>query len=124
MKKRVIINIIITAVLLSSCSASMQVFVNQSSNYSRKTPITITNKSDGSGALGELQFLLQSNGYKVMSMAAAKKALNLDSESSNGKEHSEVTYTTTVKSVYVIEMNYSYYIDGLTSLAIADTPSG
>lgn len=41
----------------------------------------------------------------------------MDSESSNGKVYSEVNYTTTVKSVYVIEMNYSYYIDGLTSLA-------
>lgn len=59
--------------MLTLCTASMQVYVNQESNYSRKIPITITNISDSSGALGELQFLLQFNRYKVMSMAVAKK---------------------------------------------------
>lgn len=103
--------------MLSSCTAYMQVFVNHESKYSKKQPITIVNETDDSGALGELQFALQSNGYKVMSMKAAKKALNIDTERDSDDTHSEITATTTFNSVYVIEMNYSYYIDPLTSRA-------
>ena len=93
----------------------MQVFVNNESSYSRKQPITITNSADDSGALGELQFALQSNGYKIMSMKAAKKALNIDSEGSSNDRHTEFTATTSFNSVYVIEMNYSYYPDAFTA---------
>ncbi len=103
--------------MFSSCTAYMQVSVNNDSKYSKKQPITIVNETDDSGALGELQFALQSNGYKVMSMKAAKKALNIDSEKSSNETHSEITATTSFNSVYVIEMNYSHYIDPLTSRA-------
>ncbi|MDR2130482.1 MAG: hypothetical protein LBP56_04855 [Odoribacteraceae bacterium] len=66
--------------LFSSCG-SMRVYVNQDATYSRKNPITINQSSDDkSGTLGELQFLLLSNGYKLMSYGAAKKAFHLDSE--------------------------------------------
>lgn len=95
---------------LSSCG-TMQVYVNQDSTYSRKNPITITNTSDVSGTLGQLQYLLQSNGYKLMSLSAAKKALNLDVSNNSNSSHAEITRTTTVNSVYVLEMNYTYYWD-------------
>ncbi|GHT02399.1 hypothetical protein AGMMS49525_05820 [Bacteroidia bacterium] len=98
-------------VVLSSCG-SMRVYVNQDATYSRKNPITINQSSDdNSGTLGELQFLLQSNGYKLMSYGAAKKALNLDSQSESGSYHGEITNTTTFNSVYVMDINYSYYYD-------------
>jgi hypothetical protein len=97
--------------LLSSCG-SMRVYVNQDTTYSRKNPITINQSSDDeSGTLGELQFLLQSNGYKLMSYGAAKKAFNLDSQSESGSYHGEITNTTTFNSVYVMDINYSYYYD-------------
>ena len=92
----------------------MKVYVNQESTYTKKNPITI-NKSldDDSGTLGELQFLLQSNGYKLMSYGAAKKALNLDTQSQNGTFHGEITNSTTFNSVYVLDLNYSHYWDAL-----------
>lgn len=100
----------IIAVLLYSCG-TMQVYVNNDATYSRKNPITITNSSDETGALGQLQYLLQSNGYRLMSMSAAKKALNLDMTKNNNSSHSEITHTTTVNSVYVLEMHYTYFYD-------------
>lgn len=105
-----LILICIIAISLHSCG-TMQVYVNTDSTYSRKNPITITNSSDVSGTLGQLQYLLQSNGYKLMSLSAAKKALNLDASHNNNNSHYEVTKTTTVNSVYVLEMNYTYYWD-------------
>jgi hypothetical protein len=46
-----------------------------------------------------------------MSYGAAKKAFNLDSQSENGSYHGEITNTTTFNSVYVMDINYSYYYD-------------
>ena len=99
------------SVMFSSCG-SMQVYVNHDAKYSKKNPITINQSSDDqSGTLGELQFLLQSNGYKLMSYGAAKKALNLDSQSQSGAYHGEITNTTSFNSVYVMDLNYTYYYD-------------
>lgn len=106
----IILAVLASAILMSSCG-TMQVYVNQESTYSRSNPITITNSSDESGALGQLQFLLQSNGYKLMSMSAAKKALNLDTVENGNQFHAEITNTTSVRSVYVLEMHYTYYWD-------------
>lgn len=106
-----LLSILSISLLLSSCG-SMRVYVNHDSTYSRKNPITINQASDdSSGTLGELQFLLQSNGYKIMSYGAAKKALNLDSQSQEGSYHGEITSTVTFNSVYVMDLNYSYYYD-------------
>lgn len=106
--------LLFTAILcfvLSSCG-TMKVYVNQETTYSKKNPITINQSSDdNSGTLGELQFLLQSNGYKLMSYGAAKKALNLDTESQTETFHGEITNTTTFNSVYVLDLNYSYTWD-------------
>ncbi len=102
----------ITCMLILSSCGSMRVYTNPSSNYTRKTPITINlSHNDESGTLGELQFLLQSNGYKLMSLAAAKKSLNLDSNYDIHNFHSEITNTTTFNSMYVLDINYSYYYD-------------
>jgi hypothetical protein len=116
--------------LLLSCG-SMRVYVNQDTIYSRKNPITINQSSDdNSGTLGELQFLLQSNGYKLMSYGAAKKAFNLDSQTQSGSYHGEITNTTTFNSIYVMDLNYSYYYDLLYwaytsfSATITDLKSG
>ena len=96
----------------SSCG-TMKVHVNQEATYSRKNPITINLPSDDKcGTLGELQFLLQSNGYKLMSYTAAKKALNLDSESGSDSYHGEVSSTTIFKSAYVMDINNLCYFDG------------
>lgn len=97
--------------LLSSCG-SVRVFVNEEHAYSRKNPITINLLSnDESGTLGELQFLLKSNGYKLMSYASAKKALNLDSEYNNSSTHHEITYTKEYNSIYLMDIDYTYYYD-------------
>jgi len=99
--------------VFTSCG-TMNVFVNPDSTYSKKNPITINQSSDdASGTLGELQFLLQSNGYKLMSYGAAKKALNLDTESNDQSFHGEITNTVSFNSVYVIDLNYTYYYDML-----------
>jgi len=101
------------ALTFSSCG-TMKVHVNQEATYSRKNPITINLPSDDKcGTLGELQFLLQSNGYKLMSYGAAKKALNLDSESGSDSYHGEVASTITFKSAYVMDINNLCYFDGL-----------
>lgn len=97
--------------LVVSCG-SMRVYVNEDSTYSRKNPITINIPSDdNSGTLGELQFQLQSNGYKLMSYGAAKKALNLDSKSEKDSTHGEITNSITFNSIYVLDVNYTYYYD-------------
>ncbi len=101
------------SLIFFSCG-TMNVFVNPDSTYSKKNPITINQSSDdASGTLGELQFLLQSNGYKLMSYGAAKKAINLDTESKTESFHGEVTNTVDFNSVYVIDLNYTYYYDML-----------
>lgn len=109
--KNILLFTAILSFVLSSCG-TMKVYVNQETTYSKKNPITINQSSDdNSGTLGELQFLLQSNGYKLMSYGAAKKALNLDTESQTGTFHGEITNSTTFNSVYVLDLNYSYYYD-------------
>jgi len=109
--KFILISLISLGYLLTSCG-TLNVYVNQSSTYSKKNPITINQSSDDqSGTLGELQFLLQSNGYKLMSYGAAKKALNLDTEAHSSTFHGEITNSTTFKSVYVLNLNYTYYWD-------------
>lgn len=125
----IVFSILLLSILMSSCG-TMQVYVNQDSTYSRKNPITITNSSDVTGTLGELQFQLQSNGYKLMSLSAAKKALNYDSQQGENNYHSEITNTTTFNSVYVLEMHYSYFWDSFYyaiinfSATITDLSSG
>jgi len=96
---------------VTSCG-SMKVYVNQDSSYSRKNPITINLDSDDmSGTLGELQFQLQSNGYKLMSYGSAQKALNLDKKVDDDSTHSEISNTITFNSIYVMNVNYTYYYD-------------
>ena len=129
-KTMFVLLLIVSGFLLFSSCGTMQVYVSHDSTYSRNNPITITNTSDVSGTLGQLQFLLQSNGYKIMSMSAAKKALNLDASYDNSSSHHEITNTTTVNSVYVLEMNYTYYYDAFYyayrsfSATITDLRSG
>lgn len=126
MKK--LISILTLLLLLTSCG-SMKVYVNHDSTYSRKNPITIVAPQDKSGTIGELQFLLQSNGYKLMSYSAAKKALNLDSEYDDNKSHQELTNTISFNSAYVLELNYNYdwdlrYIYNNFSANITDLRTG
>lgn len=129
-KVRIISLLVCIVVIMFSSCGTMQVYVSQDSTYSRKNPITITNSSDVSGTLGQLQFLLQSNGYRLMSLSAAKKALNLDASYNNNDSHHELTNTTTVNSVYVLEMDYTYYFDSFYyayrsfSATITDLRSG
>lgn len=102
---------VLLASILTSCG-SMRVYINHDSTYSRKNPITIINpSSDATGTQGELQYLLQSNGYKLISPMVATKSLNYDSQSEYDSYHGEVTKTTTYKTVYVLEYDYSYYYD-------------
>lgn len=108
MKK--LIPILTLLLLLTSCG-SMKVYVNNDSTYSRKNPITIVAPQDESGTVGELQFLLQSNGYKLMSYSAAKKAINLDTEYGDNTTHKELTNTTSFNSAYVLELNYNFHWD-------------
>jgi hypothetical protein len=101
---------IIVSLLITSCGTT-NVYVNHNSTYTRSNPITIITEDDRSGALGELQYQLLSNGYKLISLSTAKKALNLDTESSSSTFHAEVTNTTTFKTAYVLEYHYSAYHD-------------
>ncbi|MDR3286598.1 MAG: hypothetical protein LBT27_04070 [Prevotellaceae bacterium] len=112
-KKNIFVLILSSTIffVLSSCG-TMKVHVNKDNTYSRTNPITINRYSDDeTGSLGELQFLLQSNGYRLMSYHAAKQALNFDSQRQSGTYHGEITNTTTVKSVYVLDFTYSYYYE-------------
>lgn len=103
--------LLFSTLLLLSCG-SVHVFVNEEHTYSRKNPITINLSSDdASGTLGELQYLLKSNGYKLMSYGSAKKALNLDSQYNNSSTHNEITYTKEFNSIYLMDIDYSYYDD-------------
>lgn len=114
MKNMIRLTFIASILLVFTSCGTMNVFVNPDSTYSKKNPITINQSSDdASGTIGELQFLLQSNGYKLMSYGAAKKALNLDTESNSESFHGEITNTVSFKSVYVIDLNYTYYYDML-----------
>ena len=126
MKK--ILPIIALLFILTSCG-STKVYVNQDSTYSNKNPITIVAPQDESGTMGELQFLLQSNGYKLMSYSAAKKALNLDTEYKDDSTHKELTNTTSFNSAYVLELHYNYewelrYVYTTFSATITDLRSG
>lgn len=109
MKKLIIL--LTATILLSSCGA-LNVVVNNDTAYKRSTPITILdNEDDASGTLGELQFLLKSNGYKLMSYTAAKKAFTVDAEVQSNSAHAEFTNTTTLNSCYVLEYDYAYTWD-------------
>jgi ABC-type amino acid transport substrate-binding protein len=96
---------------MTSCG-TLQIYVNQDSAYSKKDSIIINQTTDDkSGTLGELQFLLQSNGYNLMSYGAAKNALNLDADSLEGSVRGKITNTTSYNSIYLLDLNYSYYYD-------------
>jgi len=100
------------SILLFSSCGSVRVYINEDNTYSRKNPITINlSENDASGTLGELQFLLKSNGYKLMSYGTAKKALNLDSQYGSSSTHNEMTFTKEFNSIYLMDVDYTYYYD-------------
>lgn len=133
------LTISVIAIFCSSCGTTMKVAVNPNSSYSKNNPITIIDESkysEKTGALGELEYLLQSNGYNLMSMDAAKKAMNIDEtedlDENHSEKHKELTHTTTYKSVYVLKMQYNstigtfnnnYYFLNL-SVTITDLATG
>ena len=92
-----------------SCG-SVKVYVAPG-EYSRKNPITLDAHTDACGVVGDLQFEMQSNGYKLISLTAAKKAVNFDSDTKDNSYHSERTATTTFKSAYIMEIDYDCFYD-------------
>lgn len=82
----------IITLLLASCG-SMRMYMTPDSTYTKDDTIAIVNQvEDASGTLGTLQFLLQSNGYQVISYKNAKRQLKLDSIE-------RATYSTTNKTI-------------------------
>ena len=139
--KKMIFALTISVIVIccSSCGTTMKVAVNPNSSFSRNNPITIIDESKDSeetGALGELEYLLQSNGYNLMSMDAAKKAMNIDEtedlNENHSEKHKELTHTTTYKSIYVLKMQYNWTIAGFNynililnlSVTITDLATG
>lgn len=97
---------------VTSCG-SMKVYVSDESIYSRKTPITIIIPTeDKRGTLGELQFLLRSNGYRLISYATAKKTFNIDSDYTPNTSSTKITNSIDMKSMYALDVNYTCYDDG------------
>lgn len=110
MKTRtVILPIVLVSIviLLNSCASTMAVTVGQSTSLSKKTPVTLVIDNDPHGLGAEIEHQLFSHGYKMMSYSAAKKALNVDTNYGSGAVNTEITKTTTLNSIYCIEVMYT-----------------
>ena len=46
-----------------------------------------------------------------MSYGTAKKALNLDSQYGSSSTHNEMTFTKEFNSIYLMDVDYTYYYD-------------
>lgn len=96
---------------MSSCG-TVKIYSNPESEFNKKTPITINLESDDkSGTLGELQFLLKSKGYNVLSYNSAKKYLSLDVNKEKENIHGVIVGNKEFKSLYILNVDYTYYWD-------------
>lgn len=115
MRPKIILIILFFSFLFISCG-SVNVFVKPGTTFSKQTTITIIGGDDASNTKGELEFLLLSKGFNIVSESTAKTAVRYKdrikgSDRFNNEFNAEVYSIKELNSIYAMETNYSYYYD-------------
>jgi len=101
--------------LITSCG-SVNVFVKPGTTFTKQTTITIVGGDDGSNTKGQLEFLLLSKGFNIVSESTAKTAIRYKdklkgNDRYNNEFNAEVYSIKELNSIYAMETNYTYYYD-------------
>ena len=115
MKYLKLIAIILLMILLESCG-TVDLFVKPGTSFNKQTTITIVGDDDGSNTKGQLEFLLLSKGFNIVSETSAKTAIRYKdrlkgSDRFNNEFNAEVYSIKELNSIYAMTTNYSYYYD-------------
>lgn len=110
----------IVAIFVSGCAATISVKEHQKARFNRDDTVTVMCRTlDPMGFTGELEHLLLSRGFDVVSQEVAirKAKLNIDVNYDNQRTQGEVeSYNTTeLRSVYSLTFSYSTRFDGVFS---------
>ena len=102
-------------ILLESCG-TVDLFVKPGTSFNKQTTITIVGDDDGSNTKGQLEFLLLSKGFNIVSETSAKTAIRYKdrlkgSDRFNNEFNAEVYSIKELNSIYAMTTNYSYYYD-------------
>jgi len=104
-------------ILLAGCS-SVSVVEQKKANFNINDTVTVISKgNDPLNLQGELEHILLSRGYDVVSqdvaVQKAKLVINMDYNNNKAKGGAEVYNTTELKSVYSLSFSYSSRFDGI-----------
>ncbi|HQO58791.1 MAG TPA: hypothetical protein PLT76_08750 [Candidatus Omnitrophota bacterium] len=108
--------LLLIAVLLLAGCGTLNVYVKPGTNFNRNTTITVIGGEDRSGTKGQIEHLLLSRGFNIVSESTARNAIkyrgSLKGTDVINNEYIAETYSIReINSVYALEMNYSYYWD-------------
>lgn len=110
------ITIILLMFLINSCG-SVDLFVKPGTSFNKQTTITVLGSDyDGSNTKGQLEFLLLSRGFNIVSESAAKTAIRYKdklqgSDRFNNEFSAEVYSIKSLNSIYAMQTNYTSYYD-------------
>ena len=115
MKNKLIVFALINTLLLTSCG-TLSVYVKPGTNFSRNTTITVLGGEDKTGTKGQIEHLLLTKGFNIVSESTAKNAVkykdSLKGTDTINNEYIAETYSIReINSVYALELNYTYYWD-------------
>ena len=104
------LTILLGVVVICSCGVT-KIYTNPNLKLSKSIPITVVVDNDHAGVLGQLQYLLQANGYNIISLRAAKQEYNFSGNIDGQNYSAQGTSGTKTKALYVMEVSYSCYWD-------------
>lgn len=115
MNHKQLISLILLMFFITSCG-TVNVFVKPGTSFSRQTTITIIGGDDRSNTKGQLEFLLLSRNFNIVSESTAKTAIRYKdklkgSDRYNNEFNAEVYSIKELNSIYAMETNYTYYYD-------------
>ncbi len=111
-------HLLVFAIFVSGCSSVVSVMEHQKASFNINDTVTVICKTGDPLVLsGELEHLLVSRGYDVVSqeVAVRKAKSNIDMNYNNSRAQGGIeSYNTTeLGSIYALTFSYSYVWDGI-----------
>lgn len=117
MNKNTILTAVAFACLLLASCGTVKSKKEPDFHFNKQTTFTINyqaREDDKSNTVKDLEYVLTQNGFNVVSIHNAEKAVNHPNEillTKDKKQTLEMYSVKDLNSVYSIELNYSYYYD-------------
>lgn len=107
--------LLLPIITLAGCG-TLSVYVKPGTNFNRNTTMTVIGGEDESGTKGQIEHLLLTRGFNIVSESTAKNAIKYKdslkgTDIINNEYIAETYLIKEINSVYALELNYSYYWD-------------